>query len=243
MFELSIATYNIHKGYSALNRRFVLHELRESLHKLNADIVFLQEVCGGHERVISPHSQHEFIAQDVWLHHVYGKNAVYDAGHHGNAVLSRFPILTATNNDVSAHRFEQRGVLHCQIQLSDHAEPVHCLCVHLGLFAKGRGIQYDVLANYIRRFVPETAPLIIAGDFNDWRNHAQYLFARQLGLCEVFEMHTGQVARSFPARFPLFKLDRIYVRGWSVTHSEVHASPPWNRISDHAALSATLRLL
>jgi len=168
---------------------------------------------------------------------------VYDAGHHGNAVLSRFPILNATNNDVSAHRFEQRGVLHCQIQLPANVEPLHCLCVHLGLFAKGRAIQFDALTNYIRRFVPETAPLIIAGDFNDWRNHAQHLFAQQLGLREAFEMHTGQVARSFPARLPLFKLDRIYVRGWSVTYSEVHAYAPWNRISDHVALSATMHLL
>ena len=43
---LKVATYNIHKGFSPLNRRVVLHELRERLHELNADIVFLQEVQG-----------------------------------------------------------------------------------------------------------------------------------------------------------------------------------------------------
>lgn len=45
---LKVATYNIHKGFSPLNRRVVLHELRERLHELNADIVFLQEVQGEH---------------------------------------------------------------------------------------------------------------------------------------------------------------------------------------------------
>lgn len=242
MPDFSIATYNIHKGYSALNRRFVLHELRENLQKLGADIVFLQEVSGACNHAINAQSQHEFIAQDGWLHHAYGKNAVYQTGHHGNAILSRFPILHATNHDVSAHRFEQRGVLHCQIQLPVHTVPLHCLCVHLGLFAKGRGIQFDVLVNYIRRFVPETAPLIIAGDFNDWRNHAQHLLAQKLGLSEALERHTGEVARSFPVRFPVLKLDRIYVRGVTVMHSAVHAYAPWNRISDHAVLSANLRV-
>ena len=242
MFEISIATYNIHKGYSALNRRFVLHELRENLRKLNADIVFLQEVRGEHEQALSPRPQHEFIAQDIWPHHAYGKNAVYDAGHHGNAILSRLPILNIINTDVSAHRFEQRGVLHCEIELPNGLPSLHCLCVHLGLFAKGRGVQFDALAGYIRQVVPASAPLIIAGDFNDWRNHAQHLFAQQLNLHEAFEMHAGQVARSFPVRFPMFKLDRIYVRGLTVTHSAVHAHAPWNRISDHAALTATVCL-
>jgi len=242
MLELSIATYNIHKGYSALSRRFVLHELRENLRKLNADIVFLQEVRGAHDQASHTRPQHEFIAQDLWPHHAYGKNAVYDAGHHGNAILSRLPILNIINTDVSAHRFEQRGVLHCEIELPNGLPSLHCFCVHFGLFAKGRGVQFDALADYIRKVVPVHAPIIIAGDFNDWRNHAQHLFAQQLGLHEAFEMHAGQVARSFPVRFPMFKLDRIYVRGLTVTHSAVHAHAPWNRISDHAALTATLRL-
>ena len=91
---LKIATYNIHKGYSQFNRRFVLHELRERLRELNADIVFLQEVQGAVRRarprhfVEGAHPQHEFLAQEGWLHHAYGKNSVYGSGHHGNAILN-----------------------------------------------------------------------------------------------------------------------------------------------------------
>ena len=240
--EFSIVTYNIHKGLSPLNQRVVLHELRDSLRSLKADIVFLQEVIGAHSGKSLVHKQYEFIAHDIWPHHAYGKNAVYAAGHHGNAILSRFQILNSINTDVSAHRFEQRGVLHCEISLAVGQPPVHCLCVHLGLFAKGRGIQFDALAKYVRQVVPVDAPLIIAGDFNDWRNHAQRIFSQQLGLHEAFESHSGQVARSFPARLPLFKLDRIYLRGLTVKHSAVHAHAPWDRISDHAALSAKLHL-
>jgi endonuclease/exonuclease/phosphatase family metal-dependent hydrolase len=48
MPHLKVATYNIHKGFSLFNRRVVLHDLREQLRALNADIVFLQEVQGEH---------------------------------------------------------------------------------------------------------------------------------------------------------------------------------------------------
>jgi endonuclease/exonuclease/phosphatase family metal-dependent hydrolase len=57
---------------------------------------------------------------------------------------------------------------------------------------------------------------------------------------EVFELNKGQPARSFPARMPLFRLDRIYVRGFRVNRAHVHHGPIWGRISDHAALTTTL---
>lgn len=248
MIDLTIATYNIHKGFSRFNRRMVLHELRERLCDLNADIVFLQEVLGEHslhpERFENypAQPQYEFLADAVWPHHAYGKNAVYDAGHHGNAILSRFPISNWDNLDISAHRFESRGMLHCEIDMPQRDVPLHCICVHLGLFKRGRGLQMSALVERIRAEVPDDAPLIIAGDFNDWRNHASRLLAQELGLQEVFESCKGKLARSFPSGLPVLQLDRIYVRGLQVRHGEVHARYPWNKISDHAALSAKVHL-
>jgi endonuclease/exonuclease/phosphatase family metal-dependent hydrolase len=48
------------------------------------------------------------------------------------------------------------------------------------------------------------------------------------------------VARSFPSALPLFRLDRIYVRGFHVENAQVHQGRPWSRISDHAVLSAKM---
>jgi endonuclease/exonuclease/phosphatase family metal-dependent hydrolase len=241
MKSLKIVTYNIHKGFSHFNRRMVLHELRERLRELDADIVFLQEVSGKNTRIPIRHPdlpQHEFLAEDNWLHHAYGKNAVYDNGHHGNALLSRFPILHWDNQDVSAHRFENRGMLHCEISLNSQSAPLHCICVHFGLFSRGRKIQFNALVERIKRSVPFNAPLIIAGDFNDWNNYASHFLAQALQVHEVFHASQGKLARSFPAGLPLLRMDRIYVRGMEVSHSAVNA---W-RLSDHAALSATLAL-
>jgi endonuclease/exonuclease/phosphatase family metal-dependent hydrolase len=248
MTTLKIATYNIHKGLSYFNRRVVLHELRERLRELDADIVFLQEVQGEHTRHGERYhnypdgAQHDFIAEEIWPHSVYGKNSVYEAGHHGNAILSRFPILQSFNTDVSAHRFESRGLLHCEIDLPEQ-RGVHCLCAHFGLFARSRRAQTSALIEYVRNEIPSDAPLIIAGDFNDWRNQLSKTLASELHIHDVFHLHRGTPARSFPSRLPLLRLDRIYVRGFNVLHSSVHTGGTWQRLSDHAALSAQLKSL
>jgi len=244
MTTLKIATYNIHKGFSQFNRRVVLHELRERLRELDADIVFLQEVQGEHAHHGQRHanypsgSQHEFLADEFWAHHAYGMNSVYDAGHHGNAILSRFPIVQTSNKDVSAHRFESRGLLHSAVDID--GVRVHCLCAHFGLFAKGRRAQTRTLIEHVLNEIPADAPLIIAGDFNDWRNQLSRTLANELGVQDVFHLHEGKPARSFPSRLPLFRLDRIYVRGFTVQHCEVHTGGKWQRLSDHAALSVQL---
>ena len=243
---LRVCTYNIHKGFSQFNRRRVVHELRERLRSLDVDVVFLQEVQGLHLGHANLHPnwpgspQHEFLAEDVWSQFAYGGNAVYDHGHHGNAVLSRYPIVSSTNQDVSDHRFERRGLLHCEVQVPGIGEPVHCVCAHLGLMAGSRRRQMGMLAERMEQLAPDGAPLIIAGDFNDWRNRADQLLARRLGLREAFDRGRGEPARSFPSTVPVLCLDRIYVRGFRVRQAQVHCGLPWSRISDHAALTAEL---
>jgi endonuclease/exonuclease/phosphatase family metal-dependent hydrolase len=226
----------------------MVHELRERLRALDADIVFLQEVQGQHLHHAARHAdwpaqpQHEFLAEGVWGSHAYGRNMVYDHGHHGNAILARFPILTAHNQDVTHLRFEKRGLLHCAVAVPGLAEPLHCVCAHLSLFGHSRRHQYAALAAHVEAMVPATAPLLVAGDFNDWRNQAQPLLAARLGLAEVFAGPDARPSRSYPAGLPLFRLDRIYVRGLDLTERAVHHGPPWSLISDHAALSARFSL-
>jgi endonuclease/exonuclease/phosphatase family metal-dependent hydrolase len=243
--KIRIATHNIHKGFSHFNRRMMVHELRESLRQLDVDIVFLQEVQGLHHQharrfrdwPVEP--QYEFLADQVWSDYAYGRNAVYDHGHHGNAILSRYPIARAENQDVSGHNLESRGLLHCEIPLPN-GRTLHCLCVHLALTERHRHYQIGALIERINSRVPAGDPLIIAGDFNDWRNLGGRRLSSELSLTEAFRHHQGRSARSFPSALPVLRLDRIYTRGFRVSHTEVHHGAPWSRISDHAALSAHL---
>ena len=243
--RFTIATYNIHKGFSHLARRMVIHELRDRLHGLPADILFLQEVVGVHERHADRYHdwpqkpQHEFIAGERWQEVCYGKNCTYQHGHHGNAMLSRFPIIRYENQDISAHAFESRGMLHCEISLGAGQPTLHCLNVHLGLFERGRQWQIRALCERIRATVPQHEPVIIAGDFNDWRHKANRMLMDAIGVGEVFHEVHGRPARTFPSVLPVFRLDRIYARGLRVVDARVHYAFPAQRMSDHAALAAT----
>lgn len=243
---LHIATFNIHKGFTHFNARFSLHHQRELLRKLHADVVFLQEVRDKH----TEHSkrfatwpsagQMEFLADAVWDDYAYGRNAVYPAGHHGNALLSKFPIIKTTNTDISAHASEDRGMLHSVIDIPHWDVPLHAICVHLGLFAHWRRQQLQIVTDYIEQHIPSHEPLIIAGDFNDWGMRSGRKFAEKAHLHEVFEHHVGRPARSFPSWLPILRLDRIYTRGFQVKHVEVHSGAHFVKVSDHAILSATL---
>ena len=124
---LTVMTVNIHKGFTVLNRRFILPELRDAVRKVGADVVFLQEVQGTHDdhaRKFSgwPEAPHyEFLADDIWPEYAYGRNVVYPKGHHGNAVMSKFPIVHDQNYDCSIAGPEKRGLLHCVLRLPAQA--------------------------------------------------------------------------------------------------------------------------
>ena len=242
---LTVVTYNIHKGMSQFGKRLVLHEIRDRLKALEADVAFLQEVQGKHEANGRRHvrwpatAQHEFLTHDG-CHSVYGMNAVYQDGHHGNAVVSRHPIAVWENIDVSHHPLESRGLLHCEIAIDGWKDRLHCINVHLGLWARSRRFQLEWLSERIRAAVPKKGPLIVAGDFNDWRKKASDFLKDELGLFEVFEQAEGRPARSYPAQMPFLTLDRIYVRDLTVEGVERHVGGPWARLSDHVALAARL---
>jgi endonuclease/exonuclease/phosphatase family metal-dependent hydrolase len=242
---LRVVTLNIHKGLSQFNRRMVIHELREGLNTLEPDLVFLQEVQGLNERHALRYAswpgqaQHEFLAGEE-LQHVYGRNRVHQYGHYGNALLSRYPILSHENQDISDHRFERRGMLHTVVKLPGWKRNLHCLCVHLSLHERGRRRQLDAMAARLETIVERNQPVIIAGDFNDWRVRASAILEKRLGMTEVSVAARGRHGRTFPSLLPLLQLDRIYVRGFRVASSRVHRGPPWSLLSDHLALSAEL---
>jgi endonuclease/exonuclease/phosphatase family metal-dependent hydrolase len=235
---------------------------------MQADVVFLQEVQGRHDQHAARHAahwpdeaQHQFLAGDSHHHHsVYGMNAVYDHGHHGNALLSCFPIMDSSNQDVSDHAFERRGLLHCLIQTPK--TNIHCYVVHLGLFGGSRKRQTEALIQAVGQAVPDDVPLIIAGDFNDWTDHLSDTLRSRLRVMEVFDEQSASTtvtnnlllhrfagnlirrkpARTFPAGLPWLRLDRIYVRGFKIESAEVLRGTPWSKLSDHAPIVTTLQL-
>jgi endonuclease/exonuclease/phosphatase family metal-dependent hydrolase len=110
------------------------------------------------------------------------------------------------------------------------------------LTGKERRLQISKLCARIDSHVPHDAPLIIAGDFNDWMGQADRLFRDHLGLQEIFRVTHGRYARSFPAWLPFLPMDRIYYRGLTPVSCERLTHAPWHALSDHAPLTASFTL-
>lgn len=238
---LRIATYNIHKGVQGVGprQRLEIHNLGHAIEQIDADIICLQEVRKVHRRQQHYFThwpdlpQAEFLAPEGY-EAVYRTNAFTKHGEHGNALLTRWPVLGHQHEDISDHRFEQRGLLHVEIDLGGRS--VHSIVVHLGLIPGSRLRQVQRLRQFIEREVPADAPLVVAGDFNDWGLQVKRALA-QIGLSE-FE-HT---AFTYPARLPIVQLDHIYVRGLTPMGAHVPQGRIWWRMSDHLPLVAEFRL-
>jgi endonuclease/exonuclease/phosphatase family metal-dependent hydrolase len=249
--KLRVATYNIHKGVTGIRRVPRIHDVKLALNSIDADIVFLQEVQDRNE-TLRHHANYpsarqlDFLATGGYEHLAYGMNAVYPHGHHGNAILSRHAIGNYTNHDISDHALEKRGMLHAVSKVTPprgrKARDVHLICVHFGLIKRSRVRQATALADFIDQEIPAEAPLIVAGDFNDWRRRANDILWREAGLREIFVTAYGEPAKTFPAIFPVLSLDRIYVRNCSVHLPVVLPRRPWSHLSDHAPLVAEIHL-
>ncbi len=247
--SVSLMTYNIHKGFGFGKVRFMLPEMRDAIASLNPDFVFLQEVQGAHRRrekridTWPDAPQFEYIAEKIWPHYIYAKNATYHAGHHGNAILSKYPIERFENINLSSNNRASRGILHSQLIVGEERAKVHLLCIHLGLFKAERALQCQTLMLRIRELVPENEPLLMAGEFNDWRNHLSKPLADELGIEEAFYSVDGHHARSFPAIRPALCVDRVYFRGMNVREVRCLQGKPWRMLSDHVPLYASFDLV
>jgi endonuclease/exonuclease/phosphatase family metal-dependent hydrolase len=242
MSLLRIATYNIHKGVQGLGplRRLEIHNLGHAVEQLDADIVCLQEVRKLHRREERYFTrwpelpQAEFLCPEGYAP-VYQTNATTRHGEHGNALLSRWPIISHGHEDTSDHRFEQRGLLHVEVEVD--RSNVHVIVVHLGLIAGSRVRQIEQIGRYIEREIPHRAPVVVAGDLNDWGAKLRPAM-NALGLKDF----VGARALTFPSRLPLAQLDFVYARGLKPTGVEVPRGRIWGQMSDHLPLIAEFTL-
>ena len=239
---LRAATYNIHKGVQGLGpaRRLEIHNLALAVEMLDADIVCLQEVRRVNQREAAHFTgwpdlpQADFLAPEGY-ESVYATNAFTRHGEHGNALLSRWPVVSWRHEDMSDHRFEQRGLLHVQLLIGGRV--LHVIVVHFGLIPASRRRQAEQLRRYIRREIAPAAPVLVAGDFNDWGSRVRHLLGQDA-------LHTLEGARTltYPSRLPVVQLDHIYARGLAPLTLTAPRGRAWRRMSDHLPLIAEFRM-
>lgn len=248
---LRVATYNIHKGVRGVGpgKRLEIHNLARGVSALDADLVFLQEVRLRHARDARrfertsfgwpAQGQADFLAPEGYGV-AYRTNAFTRHGEHGNALLSRWPIGEPGHHDVSDHPFEQRGLLYVPVQWQ--GVTLHAVVAHFGLIHASRVRQVQRLAEYVDAHVPRGAPLLVAGDFNDWGEKLDAPMA-EIGLERARAPGLPPSHRlTFPSLVPVFALDRIYTRGLACRTTFVPRGSTWARMSDHLPLVAELEL-
>ena len=249
---LRVATYNIHKGVRGLGpaKRLEIHNLGLAVEALDADIVCLQEVRRFHHGEARHFSrtgfgnwawpeqpQAEYLAPEGY-EVAYRTNAYTRDGEHGNALLTRWKLGEVGHHDVSHHRFEQRGLLHVPVYWRDVA--IHVVVCHFGLFHVSRVCQAERVAELVSTKIPADAPVIVAGDFNDWNEKLDGIL-EGAGLSRARLRDLDRVP-TFPSLVPVLALDRVYTRGLSCQHIMVPRGGTWPRLSDHLPLVVELDL-
>ena len=243
MERIRVATWNIHKGVNGIapRRRLEIHNIGLAIDQFDADIICLQEVRRAHSKEAKRFAhwpqleQADFLAP-LGYTPIYQTNAITKHGEHGNALLTRWPVISQQHEDMSDHRYEQRGLLHVAIEI--HGVVMHVVVVHLGLIKASRRRQIEQLIAFIQREIPHEAPLLVAGDFNDWgKSSAATLKHHHLQAFKANPL-TAKRLRTFPARLPLVQFDYVYARHLTPTHAHAPHGRHWARMSDHLPLIA-----
>ncbi|MCE3010443.1 MAG: endonuclease/exonuclease/phosphatase family protein [Proteobacteria bacterium] len=240
--KLKVLSYNIHKGFNLWGAELTLHKIKQALRETGADLLFLQEVVGENHQWSRNYSnypaqaQFEFLADEVWPHYAYGKNAVFPTRNHGNAILSRYPIQSFENYNLSLHKWESRGLLFAEIYIPEIKKTLNTATTHINLRESDRAKQVAHICEILSKRVSPDKDLILTGDFNDWMRKVSTPLRERLSLQEAHFLQYGHYGSTFPSVYPFLKLDRIYSRHHRVNHAEILKDSPWANLSDHLPL-------
>jgi endonuclease/exonuclease/phosphatase family metal-dependent hydrolase len=224
---MRLATYNIHACIGA-DGRFDPQRIVKVLHEINADVVALQEV---EHHTIGGYDLLDYLAAKTGLTAIAGPTLLRETNHYGNAVLTRLPILAVTRVDLSLPQREPRGAL--DVTLDWRGQRLQVVATHLGLRPWERRQQVRRLLTLFESGSADVSVLV--GDLNEW-----LLWGRPLRWLRHHFASTPQ-PRTYPARFPLFSLDRVWVHPRAALASiEIHNSPLARIASDHLPLKAEL---
>lgn len=244
--KIRILSYNIHKGFNISNTDFILEQIRKAMREVNADVLFLQEVLGdhSHSRCTIPDwataIQFEYLADTVWPHFAYGKNAIYSEGHHGNAILSKFPIIDWTNQVISTNRFEQRGLLKARVLIPQLEREIILANTHLDLTQGGRDQQAKMIITDLKK--EKDTPYVLLGDFNDWNKKISKRIESELNVTEAFKTLHGKYPATFPSFLPILSLDRVFLNKMKVIKAVTLKDGHWKKLSDHLPLYVEIEI-
>ncbi len=228
---LKVISWNVHGCVGADSRRDV-DRVARVLSGADADLIGLQEVdC--RKPLTSGETQLERLASLTSLDAVAGPTRHEGEGFFGNALLSRHSIGDVASIDVSVRGREPRGILRGRLRIGKQS--VELFNTHFGLNRRERRRQVQRLIEAADAL--HDATLIVLGDFNEWRARAAALVRLSAAFGAVPAVGT------FPSRFPLLALDRVWVRPRTALKSVSAMQTPLAKVaSDHLPIRADVAL-
>jgi len=235
---IKVLSYNIHKGRSFFLRHKTWGALDRLVHKVEPDIIFLQEF------LIEPEAEKllEKFADKLWPHYSFGQNATMGDYHYGNAILSKFPFVETHSTDISNNALEKRGLLYGKVKILDNRD-LFLFCSHLDLTHRGRKNQINKIESVTSSLTAEKDHVLLAGDFNDWDNKLHPIIESKLNFKEVSSSVNGYLEATSPSIYPKFSLDRIYYRNLNAVSTQVLSSKSLKILSDHLPVVSEFEVL
>jgi endonuclease/exonuclease/phosphatase family metal-dependent hydrolase len=232
---IRVVTYNIHTCVG-VDRRYDPARIVAVLREIDADIACLQEVAA--RRRIERHSdQWAYLGEATGCRVIFGAGIRDRRGRFDNAILTRFPVLTARLIDLTVTGYEPRSAIDADILIGDRV--LRVIATHFGLYAAERRLQANRLMTALgensaasRR---EADAVLLMGDLNEWRGRS--------GAIRAFDRRLGPsaAARTFPSWMPVLALDRIYADGPAMLRDVcVYRTPLARLASDHLPLVGSL---
>ena len=224
--SIVIASYNTH-GAVGMDRRFAPDRIARVLAEIDADIVALQELqlrANGFDMLA-------YLQSETGFHAIAGPTIRSTERDFGNGLLTRFPIVSASQVKLDVDRREPRGAI--DALLDCNGAPLRVIATHLGLRPSERRVQVRRLLDTLRAG-PEV-PTVLLGDLNEWFLHGRPL--------RWLREHFGEspAHATFPSPMPLLALDRIWSSPASLLRRvRVHRSKLARRASDHLPLVARI---
>ncbi len=225
---LRIATYNIH-GTVGADGRPSAARIAGVIRELDADIVALQEVPLGGS--FAPNAL-PVLREMTGMNAIAGPTLDTPERRYGNAILSRLPICATRSLDLSFGTREARGALDVDVETDGPGSGLRVVATHLGLSARERRAQIRAL---IAAFDTPRMPVLLMGDLNEW-----FVWGHALRML-VTHFRAAPAPRTFPARLPVFALDRIWMHPADrLIDVTVHRSTLARAASDHLPLVARI---
>ncbi len=228
---LRIASYNVH-GFVGTDGLRNVARVASVIRSLDVEVIALQEVnfhlgAGGHPEPLE-------ILQELTNFEAVGAPIQRRDGlPFGNVLLTRLPIASTRRICLDYPGCEPRTAL--EVRIASAPRPLHVIATHLGLWPGERRFQVRTILEHVAG--DEQSVTVLLGDFNEW-----FLVGRPLRWLHA-RFGRGPSVRTYPSRFPLFALDRIWVHPRrALTRFCAHVSPEARAASDHLPVIAQIAL-